>query len=147
MKMAQNCSATFCDSEYAKHAGVCEKEAFKALCTPGKVRDGIRIKVMDVVELNLVISGSRYEFTSMEFFMCGGFMFLLGILVAVVAMAVIRTQQVVPTSPTKDSGITYKSYKNRVGFNKQKQKFSTKKTLANAFFFSVFLATMPKCSS
>ena len=57
MKMAQNCSATFCDSEYAKHAGVCEKEAFKALCTPGKVRDGIRIKVMDVVELNLVISG------------------------------------------------------------------------------------------
>ena len=38
-------------------------------------------------------------------------MFLLGILVAVVAMAVIRTQQVLLTSPTKDSGITNKSYK------------------------------------
>ena len=46
MKMAQDCSVTFCESEYAKHAGVCEKEAFKALCAPGKVRDGIRIKVM-----------------------------------------------------------------------------------------------------
>ena len=59
----------------------------------------------------MVISGTRDEFTSMEFFMYGGFMFLLGILVAVVAMAVIRTQQVLLTSPTKDSGITNKSYK------------------------------------
>ena len=136
--MAQNCSVTICDNEYAKHAGVCEKEAFKALCAPGKVRDGIRIKVMDVVELNLVISGSRYEFTSMEFFMCGGFMFLLGILVAVVAMAVIRTQQVLPTSHTKDSaGITYKSYKNQVSFN-NKTEICNKEDSCQCFLFSVF---------
>ena len=95
----------------------------------------------------MVISGTRDEFTSMEFFMYGGFTFLLGILVAVVVMAVIRTQQVLPKSPTKDSGITYKSYNNQVSLKKQQQKFSTKKTLANAFFFSVFLATMPKSSS
>merc|ERR1712228_1006021 len=80
LKMAQDCSVTFCDSEYVKHAGVCEKEAFKALCTPG-TRDG---------------------FTSMEFFMCGGFMFLLGILVAVVAMAVIRTQQCFPRNNAEE---------------------------------------------
>ena len=54
-------------------------------------------------------------------------MFLLGILVAVVAMAVIRTQQVLLTSPTKIRSVST-----------TKQKFATKKTLANAFFFQCF---------
>ena len=65
-------------------------------------------------------------------------MFLLGILVAVVAMAVIRTQQVVPTSPTKDSGITYKSYKNQVGFNKKKNRNFPQRRLLPMLSFSVF---------
>ena len=65
-------------------------------------------------------------------------MFLLGILVAVVAMAVIRTQQVLPTSHTKDSaGITYKSYKNQVSFN-NKTEICNKEDSCQCFLFQCF---------